>query len=446
MKRLGDDIGQQNTSIRQVALASFIGTAIEFYDFYVYGTAAALVFPKLFFPQFNPLAGTLASFATFGVAFFARPVGGVVFGHFGDRIGRKSMLVITLLLMGGATFLVGLLPSFERAGIIASILLAVLRFLQGFAVGGEWGGATLMTVEHAPERSRNFYASWPQTGAPAGLILSTAVFSSVSSLPDQQFFAWGWRVPFLLSIVLIAVGLFIRLRILESPAFSRVKELAVESKLPVWEVLRDYRISAVLAIGIVLIISGGYFIVTTFTLSYITRQLGVARNVGLIGLLLAGAWQTAGILIFAWIADRVGKRPVAIWSATCIFLLSYPFFWLVDTRQPAVIWLAMSMWTFAEGALYGITGVFLAELFPTRLRYSGISVGYQMAGLLGSGFAPIVATALIQWSGGASWSVATYLAVTALISLVAISLASDRYRVEIHDKGPMGRRPASERR
>jgi MFS transporter, MHS family, shikimate and dehydroshikimate transport protein len=446
MKRLGDDhIGQQNTSIRQVALASFIGTAIEFYDFYVYGTAAALVFPKLFFPQFNPLAGTLASFATFGVAFFARPVGGVVFGHFGDRIGRKSMLVITLLLMGGATFLVGLLPTFERAGVIASILLAVLRFLQGFAVGGEWGGATLMTVEHAPERSRNFYASWPQTGAPAGLILSTAVFSSVSSLPDQQFFAWGWRVPFLLSLVLIAVGLFIRLRILESPAFSRVKELAAESKLPVWEMLRDYRISAVLAIGIVLIISGGYFIVTTFTLSYIARQLGIARNVGLIGLLLAGAWQMAGILIFAWIADRVGKRPVAIWSATCIFLLSYPFFSLVDTRQPAVIWLAMSMWTFAEGALYGITGVFLAELFPTRLRYSGISVGYQMAGLLGGGFATIVATALIQWSGGASWSVATYLAVTALISLVAISLASDRYRVEIHDKGPMERR-AGERR
>src|SRR5215470_16606226 len=398
MDERGDHDTEQRASIRQVAFASFVGTAIEWYDFFIYGTAAALAFPRLFFPHFSPLAGTLASFATFGVAFLARPIGGIVFGHFGDRVGRKSMLVITLLLMGGATFLVGLLPTFEQVGILASILLAVLRFLQGFAVGGEWGGATLMTVEHAPERSRNFYASWPQTGAPAGLILSTAVFSSISSLPDQQFFAWGWRVPFLLSIVLIAVDLFIRLRILESPAFSRVKELAAESKLPVWEVLRDYRISAVLAIGIVLIISGGYFIVTTFTLSYITRQLGVARNVGLIGLLLAGAWQMAGILIFAWIADRVGKRPVAIWSATCIFLLSYPFFSLVDTRQPAVIWLAMSMWTFAEGALYGITGVFLAELFPTRLRYSGISVGYQMAGLLGGGFAPIIATALIQWS------------------------------------------------
>jgi len=232
MKRLGSDyIGQQHASIRQVALASFIGTAIEFYDFYVYGTAAALVFPRLFFPQFSPLAGTLASFATFGVAFFARPVGGVVFGHFGDRIGRKSMLVITLLLMGGATVLVGLLPTFGRVGVLAPILLAVLRFLQGFAVGGEWGGATLMTVEHAPAKSLNFYASWPQTGAPAGLILSTAVFSSVSSLPDQQFFAWGWRVPFLLSVVLIAVGLFIRLRILESPAFSQVKELGTEESI-----------------------------------------------------------------------------------------------------------------------------------------------------------------------------------------------------------------------
>src|SRR5215469_806965 len=182
--------------IRQVALASFIGTAIEFYDFYVYGTAAALVFPRLFFPQFSPLAATLASLATFGVAFFARPIGGVVFGHFGDRVGRKSMLVVTLLLMGGATLLVGLLPVFEQVGILAPIVLVVLRFLQGFAVGGEWGGATLMAVEHAPEESRNFYASWPQMGSPAGLILSTAVFAAFSSLPDEQFFAWGWRIPF----------------------------------------------------------------------------------------------------------------------------------------------------------------------------------------------------------------------------------------------------------
>ena len=359
----GGHHAHQHSSIRQVALASFIGTAIEWYDFYLYGTAAALVFPKLFFPRFNPVAGTLASFATFGVAFFARPVGGIVFGHFGDRIGRKPMLVITLLLMGASTFLVGILPSFEQLGALAPILLSVLRFLQGLAVGGEWGGATLMTVEHAPEESRNFYASWPQTGSPAGLILSTAVFSAFSSLPDEQFFSWGWRVPFLLSIVLIAVGLFIRLRILESPAFSRIKELGIESKIPLLDILREYRTAVILATGVVLGLYGHY-IVITFTPSYIVRQLGVPRNVALIGLLLAGGAQTAGILIFAWVADRVGKRPVAIWSATCIFLLSYPFFWLVDTRHPHLIWLGMGAWAFAEGALYGITGVFIYGTVP----------------------------------------------------------------------------------
>jgi len=444
MKRQGGEDIRQRASIRQVALASFIGTAIEWYDFYLYGTAAALVFPKLFFPHFSPLAGTLASFGTFGVAFIARPIGGVVFGHFGDRIGRKSMLVITLLLIGGATFLVGLLPGFEQVGVLAPIFLVMLRFLQGFAVGGEWGGATLMAVEHAPEKSRHFYGSWPQTGAPAGLILSTAVFGAFSSLPNQQFFAWGWRVPFLLSIALIGVGLFIRLRILESPSFSRVKELGAESKVPLLEVLRDYLSAAVLAIGMVLIVMAGYYIVTTFTLSYITRSLGVPRNVALKGLLVAGAAQTAGILIFSWVADRVGTRLVAIWSAACIFLLSYPYFWLVDTRRPALIWLAMSVWMFAEGSLYGITGVYLAGLFPARVRYSGISFSYQMAGMLGSALAPIISTALIQWAGGASWPVATYLAITAFISLIAAYLASDRYSVKIDETAPIERRLASE--
>ena len=260
----------------------------------------------------------------------------------------------------------------------------------------------------------------------------------------RQFFAWGWRVPFLLSIALIGVGLFIRLRILESPSFSRVKELGVESKVPLLEVLRDYLSAAVLAIGMVLIVMGGYYIVTTFTLSYITGSLGVPRNVALKGLLVAGAAQTAGILIFSWVADRVGTRLVAIWSAACIFLLSYPYFWLVDTRRPALIWLAMGVWMFADGSLYGITGVYLAGLFPARVRYSGISFSYQMAGMLGGALAPIISTALIQWAGGASWPVATYLAITAFISLVAVYLASDRYRVKIDETAPIERRLASE--
>ena len=436
MERLGGEEIGGRASIRQVAFASFIGTAVEWYDFFLYGTAAALVFNQLFFPNFAPLTGTLASFATFGVGFVARPLGGMVFGHFGDRIGRKSMLVITLLMMGGATFLIGLLPTFDAAGLLAPILLVVLRFVQGFAVGGEWGGATLMAVEHAPEESRNFYASWPQMGAPAGLVLSTAVFTAFSSLPDAAFFAWGWRVPFLLSVVLIAVGLFIRLRVLESPAFARVKEVGAESRRPLIEVVKGYPVATLISIGVVLVNIGGYYIVITFTLAYATEQLGVARNVTLIGLLLAGLAEIAGILVFAYLADRVGRRRVALWSAAFVAVLAYPYFSLVDTAEPALIWLAMGVWTFAAGALYGITGVLIAHLFEARVRYSGISLGYQGAGVIGGALAPLIATALVSLAGGSSWLVATYLFAVSLVSLLSVYLASERYEVEIFDQTP----------
>jgi MFS transporter, MHS family, shikimate and dehydroshikimate transport protein len=443
MEKPGGKNNAKQVSIRQIAFASSIGTAIEYYDFFLYGTAAATVFPKLFFPKFSSVGGTLASFATFGVAYLARPVGGVVFGHFGDRVGRKSMLMITLVLMGGATFLIGLLPTFEQVGVLAPILLAVLRFLQGFALGGEWGGATLMAVEHAPDKGRNFYASWPQIGTPAGGILSTVAFAAFSSLPDTQFFTWGWRVPFLLSIILIGVGLFIRLRVPESPVFSRVKERGAESKLPLIEVLRCYPVAAILAIGVALVHIGGFNIVITFTLSYITVQLGVARNVGVIGFMVANAAGILSILTFARVADRVGKRRVAIWSAGCTFLLSYPFFWLIDTRNPVLIGLAMSVWIFAVDGVWSIMGVFIAELFPARVRYSGVSLGYNMVGILGGAPAPMIATALIGWTGGASWPVATYLAANSFISLVAVYLASEKYRVEIHDQPSVGRRLAA---
>jgi MHS family shikimate/dehydroshikimate transporter-like MFS transporter len=424
------DVGRRRP-IRQVALASFIGTAVEWYDFFVYGTAAALVFPKLFFPRFDPLAGTLASFATFGVGFFARPIGGAVFGHLGDRIGRKSMLVTTLLLMGGATFLIGLLPTFEQIGVMAPILLVTLRFVQGIAVGGEWGGATLMAFEHASEEHRNFYASWPQLGVPAGLILSTGVFAAFASLPEAQFFAWGWRVAFLLSIALIVVGVVIRLRVAESPVFSRVKERGVGSKAPLREVLRDHRLALVLAIGVVFVSISGFYIVTTFSLSYLTKQLGVSRSVALVGNVLFSVSEAVSILIFARLADRVGKHRVAICSAVFIVLFSYPFFWLLSTRAPALIWLAMCVQAFIGSALYGITGAILAELFIARVRCSGISLGYQIAGMLGGAPAPIIATYLIHWSGGATWSVATYLAASSLITLVAVFVASHRKSVAI---------------
>jgi MFS family permease len=441
MKKVSDEEQGRATSIRHVAFASFIGTAIEWYDFFIYGTAAALLFPKLFFPDFSPLAGTLASFGTFGVGFFTRPVGAVVFGHFGDKVGRKSMLVITLVLMGVATFLIGLLPTFAYAGIFAPILLVALRLVQGFAVGGEWGGATLMTVEHAPETSRNFYASWPQLGPATATILSAAVFAVFSSLPDEQFFNWGWRVPFLLSIVLIGVGLFIRLRVVESPAFIQVKERGSESRVPLLDVLRHYPIAVTLAIGVSLVNAGGFYLITTFAISYLTT-LGVPRSVPLLGTLLAGIVNIPAILISARIADRAGKRPVAIGGAAGLFLFSYPYFWLIDTRSPAMIWLAMSTWLALAGMLYGIQGVFIAELFPARVRYSGISFGHQIAGMLGGAFAPLVATGLIKWSGGTSWPVATYLAVMSLLSLIAVYLTSDRYRVHIHGQHPVVHRAA----
>jgi MFS transporter, MHS family, shikimate and dehydroshikimate transport protein len=424
------EVGRRR-SIREVAFASFIGAAVEWYDFFVYGTAAALVFPKLFFPGFSPLAGTLASFATFGVGFFARPIGGVVFGHFGDRTGRKSMLVVTLLLMGAATFLIGLLPTFEQIGVMAPILLVALRLVQGFALGGEWGGATLMAFEHAPEENRTFYASWPQLGVPVGLVLSTAVFALFASLPEKQFFAWGWRVAFLLSIALIVLGLFIRLRVAESPVFSRVKERGAESKAPLLEVLRDHRLALVLAVGMVFVSITGFYIATTFSLSYLTVRLGVARNVALVGNVLFSASGAASTLILARLADRAGKYRVAILSAAFQVLLSYPFFWLLSTREPALIWLAMSVWAFVGSALYGITGAILAELFAPRMRCSGISLGYQIAGMLGGAPAPIIATYLIHWSSGATWSIATYLAASSLITLVAVYVASERQSVAI---------------
>jgi MFS transporter, MHS family, shikimate and dehydroshikimate transport protein len=431
VERVGGEWEGQRASITQVAFASFIGTAIEYYDYFLYGTATALVFNQLFFPQFAPLTGTLAAFATFAVGFFARPVGGVVFGHFGDRIGRKSMLVITLLIMGGATFLIGLLPTFDAVGVLAVVLLVVLRLLQGFAMGGEWGGAILMAVEHAPDESRNFYASWPQLGAPAGLILSTIVFTAFSSLPEEQFLAWGWRVPFLLSIILIGVGLFIRLRIVESPAFQRVKELRAEVRVPLLEVLKKYPVAALLSTGVVLVNIGGYYLVATFTLAYATEQLGVPRNATLIGLLLAGVAEIAGIILLARMADRIGRRPIALASATFITLFAFPFFWLVDTGSVVLLWVATSLWTFSAGALYGVTGALISEHFEARVRYSGISLGYQMAAVFGGGLAPLIATALVQWANGATWPVATYLFAMSFISLAAVFLASARIHVGV---------------
>ncbi len=432
MERLGGENVGERVPAGRVALASFVGTAIEWYDFFIYGTAAALVFGQLFFPpNEDPLIGTLAAFATYAVGFAARPVGGVVFGHFGDRVGRKSMLVITILTMGLATFLIGLLPTYAQVGIWAPVLLVVLRLIQGFSVGGEWGGAALMTVEHAPEGRRGYYGSWTMAASPAGAMLATGAFALVSGLPDEQFLAWGWRLPFLLSIVLVGVGLFIRLRILETPAFERIKEAGAEVRLPVVEAVREHPRSVLLAAGMNLGFNTFIFVLFTFMLSYATTQLGLPRGVVLQATVVGGAVQIASVLAFSALSDRVGRRPVMLTGAAFLALYAFPLFWLVNTGSAALIFLALAIGFFGSAAIFGPMAAFIAESFDTKVRYSGASLGYQMGAVLGGGLSPFVATALLAWSGGASWSVSVYLVLGALMSLVSVYLLAETYRSEL---------------
>lgn len=426
---------QSPPSIRKIAFASLIGTSIEWYDFFIYATASALVLNQVFFPTFSPVAGTLAAFSTFAVAFFARPLGGVIFGHFGDRVGRKSMLVITLLLMGLSTVGVGLLPTFNTVGVLAPILLVALRFLQGISVGGEWGGAILMATEHAPERQRNFYGSFPQLGSPVGSISSSAVFALVSFLPDEQFFTWGWRVPFLLSAILIVVGLYVRLRITESPAFAQVKENRTEARVPIVDLLRSYPIVALLGVGAVFYGVGGYYMTNTYALSFATSQLDVVRNVMLIGITIGGITQIIGTLSGSSLADRIGRRKVILVSGVAIPLYAFPFFWLITTEVTPLIILSYAIYGFIGGILYGLLGLFLSGLFGTRVRYSGISFSYQVGGMIAGGLAPIIATTLVAWAGGSYWPAAALLSAYGLISLICIYIASKRkYQQDIHEK------------
>ena len=330
MERIGGEGEGQISSVRQVALASFIGTAIEWYDFFLYGTAAALVFPALFFPEFSETAGRLAAASTYAVGFVARPVGGIVFGHFGDRIGRKAMLILSLLIMGIATALIGLLPTFDSIGVWAPILLVVLRFCQGIGVGGEWGGAVLMAVEHAPQGRRGFYGSWPQMGVPAGLLLGNLVFfASRAVLPEGL----DWRMPFLLSLLLVAVGLFIRLRILETPAFMEVKESRTEADMPIIDVVRTHPKNVLLAMGMRVAENGPFYILTVFVLSYVTAELGLAESTGLIGVLIAAAIGLFTIPFFGALSDRVGRRPLYLFGSVFLLLFSFPFFWLLNTGR-----------------------------------------------------------------------------------------------------------------
>ena len=419
-------------SIRRVVVASFIGTAIEWYDFFLYGTAAALVFNRLFFPNFDPIAGTMTAFATYAAGFFARPLGGVIFGHFGDRVGRKSMLVTTLMLMGLATFCVGLLPTYGQVGVLAPVLLVALRFVQGLGVGGEWGGAVLMVVEHADKERRGLFASWVQAGVPVGMLLSTGVFSVVTRLPETAFVAWGWRVPFLLGILLTGIGFFIRLRVLESPLFEQAKNVRPAPKLPILEVLHTHPRSVLLAMGARLAENAFFYIFTVWVLSYATQQHGLAKSTLLNGVLLGSAAQLVAIPFFGSLSDRVGRRPVYLGGALFLLAMAFPFFWLVDTKSTALVWTAIILGMIGHAAMYGPQAAFFSELFGTRTRYTGASLGYQLAAPFSGGLAPLIASALLGWSGGKPWPIALYLIGMSVVTISSVLMAAETNRRDLY--------------
>jgi len=406
------------SSIVKVAVASFVGTAIEYYDFLLYGVAAALVFNRVFFPTLDPLVGTLAAFATFAVGFISRPLGGMVFGHFGDRLGRRSMLVLTLLIMGLAATAIGLLPTYEQAGVVAPILLVLLRFLQGIGLGGEWGGAVLMAVEHAPANRRGFYGSFPQVGGPVGVVMANGAFALIATLPDESLLTWGWRVPFLLSFVLVLIGLFVRHAIPESPVFRTLKQ---QSAAPVLDALRTHPKQIVLAMGASAALVAFVYVVTTFVLSYATQTLGLPRQLVLNAILISAAIQILGVPAFGAVSDRVGRRPVFVFGALFGAFIAFPFFWLIESGH---VMLALILGTVGPSAMFGPQASFFAELFGTEVRYSGASIGYQLASVLAGGLTPLIATALLSASGTAA-PVAWYMITLCALSVVCVWLASE---------------------
>ncbi|MGQ0704234.1 MAG: MFS transporter [Gemmatimonadales bacterium] len=418
-------------SIRSVVLASFIGTTIEWYDFFLYGTAAALVFNRLFFPTLSPLAGTLSAYGTFAVGFVARPLGGALFGHYGDRLGRRTMLVWSLVIMGVATALMGVLPGYERIGIWAPVLLVVLRFLQGIGVGGEWGGAVLMAVEHSGDHGkRGIHGSWPQMGVPAGLLLSTGVFALFSgALPELEFLAWGWRVPFLLSVVLIGIGLFIRLRLMETPVFATLQETRSTVAAPLVQVVREHPREILVGMGMRFGQNVLFYIYTVFVLSYGEKNLGYTKSQMLFGLAIAACVGLFSIPFFGGLSDRVGRRPVYLTGAVLSLLYAFPFFWLLELGPgwvPLAIVLGLNV---GQDLMYGPQAAYFAELFSTRVRYSGASLVYQLTSVFSGGLAPFVATLLLAKQG--AWAVAVYMSASCALSVVGTLFAPETHRVSL---------------
>ena len=422
---------------RRAALASLVGTTIEWYDFYLYATASALVFGPLFFPSVSPSAGVLASFATYAAGFGARPIGALIAGHLGDRIGRRTVLVAALLLMGLATAAIGLLPGYATVGTLAPVLLVTLRILQGLAVGAEWGGAVLMSVEHteAPRR-RGLSGSFPQIGSPAGMLLATGSFTLVrASMDKATFLDWGWRVPFLLSVVLVAIGLAIRLGLADAPVYRRLHERNAVVRRPLAEVTRLHRRALWLTVGMRMSQNALYVLCTTFALTYLSKGTGADPGAGLLAVIVCSAIGLVSTGAWAALSDRVGRRPVYLFGAIGSAVASLGFFLLLDTGSTVLIVLAMVVTVNVfHDAMYGPQGAWFTELFPTGVRMSGASIGYQFGSVLSGGTAPLIAAALLLAGGGRPWLIWAYFLVLSALTIAATWLAPETYRAEISDE------------
>ena len=438
------------STVRKVALAACTATSIEWYDFFIYLTAAALVFPTLFFPSdISPTAGVLASFATAAGGFVARPIGGALFGHFGDRLGRKPTLVFALVLMGVASTLIGLLPTFATIGIWAAILLAVLRVCQGLAIGGQWGGAALLATEYAPEDKRGFYGSFAQIGVPVGLILGNTIFLVLTAtMSTDAFNAWGWRVPFLLSVVLIGLAMYIQLRIEDTPAYRQLQERAEQRQQeeqdgpesgqegegsPLIAVFRDHPKQVLLAAAAYIVINGTFYILVTGMLDYGTRDLGLSRTTMLTAVLISSVFQIFALPAFAAVSYRVSRRRVYLAGAVLVALWAFPMFWLIDTRSFVLITVALVVGNALLSIMYGPQAALFAEMFSARVRYSGASMGYQLGSVVAGGLSPFIMTSLLA-ATGTSMSVALYIVVMAVISFGAVYLITETYEDEMSEE------------
>jgi MHS family shikimate/dehydroshikimate transporter-like MFS transporter len=424
------------STVRKVALAAMAGSAIEWYDFFIYLTAAALVFGPLYFPGESEVAGVLAAFSTAAVGFVARPIGGILFGHYGDRLGRKPTLVIALLIMGTATTLVGVLPTYATIGVAAPILLFVLRFLQGLAVGGQWGGAVLLATEYAPEGKRGYFGSFAQAGVPVGLILGNTVFLLLSALlGEQAFAAWAWRIPFLLSVILIAVALYIQLRLEDTPVFRQLEERQqegdeTESRSPVLEVISQHPKQVLLAGGAFFVVNGGFYVLITGMLDYGTRVLGVSENVMLAAVLISAVIEGISIVTMSVLSDRIGRRTVFMAGAALLGIWAFPLFWLVNTGSVSLIIISLCIAQIFLGMMYGPQAALFAEMFSARVRYSGASIGYQGASVFAGGLAPIIMVWLLDKTG-TSLSVSFYVFAMAAITFISVYLITETYEDEL---------------